>query len=311
MRATLQLIASQGMGRRFEVRQGQIARFGKTEWADFRIPDETLADVHFSVECQATGCVLRPVANDRPVAVNSQRATAEVPLKNGDRIEAGHSILLVKLDGEVMQHAESEPAPAAPVETGPARMTTAEWTTLLGYLDVDEAARGVPQDGQTADEALDALIGAEQFAAAGRLVAHWLGPRAAVWWGCCCLESLGLATLATPQHAAWAAARDWALAPTEANRRQAERALHECKGKGPGGALSVAAYCGGGSLAPPNNPEPVSPDPRANGQAVAAALTVASVLGAPNETTNRWLGFLRAGRDLLDGKTAVPDAPPA
>lgn len=311
MRATLQLFASQGLGRRFEVRQGQVARFGRTEWADFRIPDETLADMHFSVECQVNGCVLRPLTANAAVAVNSQRVAKEVTLKNGDRVEAGHSILLVRLDGEVMVHAETETAPVVEEPQGPARLTAADWAALLAYLEVDESARGVPQDGQTADEALDGLIAAEQYVAAGRLVAHWLGPRAAVWWGCCCLERLGLATLPTPQHAAWTAARNWALAPTEEHRRSAEQAMHECKGKGPGGALAVAAYCGGGSLAPPNNPEPVPPDPRANGQSVTVALVIASVMGSATETPGRWLGYLESGRELLDGKTTVPDAPPS
>ena len=60
MRVILRAVGGPGQGVQFLVRRGQVARVGRTEWADFCVPaDPAMSDVHFSVECGPKGCRLR------------------------------------------------------------------------------------------------------------------------------------------------------------------------------------------------------------------------------------------------------------
>src|SRR5262245_3604588 len=100
MQLTLQITAGPHAGRKVLLRSGQVARIGRTEWADFSFPrDAELADVHFAVQCQIHGAKLRKLALDRTLSVNGEEL-AEVELKAGDTIQAGQSAFVVAFDGQ-------------------------------------------------------------------------------------------------------------------------------------------------------------------------------------------------------------------
>ena len=56
MQVILQAIDGPAAGTRFAMRRGQIARIGRTAWADFSVPaDAAMAEVHFALEYDAQG----------------------------------------------------------------------------------------------------------------------------------------------------------------------------------------------------------------------------------------------------------------
>src|SRR5262245_66298263 len=98
MQLTLQITAGPHAGRKVLLRSGQVARIGRTEWADFSFPrDAELADVHFAVQCQLSAARIRKLATDKPLAVNAKEVS-EVDLQPGDTIQAGQSAFLVAFD---------------------------------------------------------------------------------------------------------------------------------------------------------------------------------------------------------------------
>src|SRR6185295_9806081 len=102
MQLTLQITTGPHAGRKVLLRSGQVARVGRTEWADFSFPgDADLADVHFAVQCQLSGARLRKLAADRPLAVNAQEVS-EAELQPGDIIQAGQTSFQVAFDGQTV-----------------------------------------------------------------------------------------------------------------------------------------------------------------------------------------------------------------
>src|SRR5215468_5508633 len=106
MQLTLQITTGPHAGRKVLLRSGQVARVGRTEWADFSFPrDVELADVHFAVQCQLSGARLRKLAADRPLELNSQEVS-EAELQPGDVIRAGQSSFQVAFDGQTSPGAD-------------------------------------------------------------------------------------------------------------------------------------------------------------------------------------------------------------
>src|SRR4029079_2187227 len=100
MQLTLQTTPGPHAGRKVLLRSGQVARIGRTEWADFSFPqDADLADVHFAVQCQLQGAKVRKLAADNPLALNSKEVM-EAELQPGDTIQAGKTSFLVAFDGK-------------------------------------------------------------------------------------------------------------------------------------------------------------------------------------------------------------------
>src|SRR5215203_5295727 len=101
MQLTLQITAGPHAGRKVLLRSGQVARIGRTEWADFSFPkDSDLADVHFAVQCQLHAAKVRKLAADRPLTLNTKEVAAEADLQSGDTIQAGQSAFVVLFDGQ-------------------------------------------------------------------------------------------------------------------------------------------------------------------------------------------------------------------
>src|SRR6188474_2159917 len=113
MQLTLQVTTGPHAGRKVLVRSGQIARIGRTEWADFSFPgDADLADVHFAVQCQLAGARIRKLVADRSLAVNAQEVS-DADLQSGDTIQAGKTSFAVTFDGHSPRSATGASAIAA------------------------------------------------------------------------------------------------------------------------------------------------------------------------------------------------------
>src|SRR5947209_5115548 len=106
MAVILQVTGGPGFGRKTFLRAGQVVRVGRTEWADFNIPqDGTLAPVHFAIEFSANVCRIRDLGGGGTL-VNGQ-PVAESIVGHGDRITAGATTFSVQIEGSANSVASS------------------------------------------------------------------------------------------------------------------------------------------------------------------------------------------------------------
>jgi predicted component of type VI protein secretion system len=301
MKALLQVTSAQDTGRRVDLRDGQVAQFGRTEWADFAFrQDAAMAEVHFAVACRADGVFLKVLAGDRDTLVNGEKVT-EAQLHSGDEITAGLTVFSVMVEGE------AAPARDRNKNGGEARPPATDFVALCHFLTLDDALPAAKADpGQSRDDFLAKLLAAKLLPTAVRLYAHWLPKRAAVWWGCLAVRETCADQLPAEQLAAVAAAEKWVAQPDEPTRRQAEVAFERANYSGAGGMLAAAAFGAGDSLAPENAPEPVPPDARMTGHCVKTALVFASVAGDARQAPIRWPLFLTLAQDVMTEKIKLP-----
>lgn len=150
-------------------------------------------------------------------------------------------------------------------------------------------------------EFIDALVEKEQYLAGIDFIAHALQPRAAIWWGCLCLQYTCGDKLAPWERTALRTAVQWVLNPDEANRAAAKRPADALGLSSPAGALAAAANQTGGSVAPPNAP-PISPSPFASARAVAIAVKVASTKVDPARIKPTQRSFTQLGVAVAEGR---------
>jgi hypothetical protein len=174
------------------------------------------------------------------------------------------------------------------------------------HLDLKEEARPLLQPNLTPRDFLDALLAKRQYQAAIPFVAHALPQREAVWWGCLCLRHVSKAALPPAEDAAFKAAVQWVLQPTEENRGGAKGA-GEVAGVGvPAGALALAASWTGGSLAPANLPA-VPPSPFMTAKGVAGAVLLAATKADPTKIADTQRLFVELGIDVAQGHVLWPE----
>lgn len=321
MLLTLEITGGPHAGEKIRVRTGQVARIGRTAWADFSLgKDSALADVQFAVDCRAGGVQLRNLA-DTAVAVDG-KPVRDVALKSGDRITAGQSEFLVVFDGPPPAAAAS-PSITASLSSGLAFTGAAAAETL--------AAESAPADDRPTpaeiaerlklgDEALAwaaplkepqqlvaQLTKQKKFAKAIRLQAHLLERRQALWWGVVCVRETCGAALPPVELAAADVAAEWVADPSESRRRAAELAAGRTPLSAPGGWLATAAFWSGGSLAPPDMAA-VPPDELLLGQAITNALLIASSYADPKQTEKRYTRFLELGVQAVAGGLPPPES---
>jgi hypothetical protein len=291
MRVSLQVKSGPLSGRRFDVRDGQIARFGATEWADFSFPDDPdMRDVHFMLHCTHSACVLRPATADATTLVNDE-AAEEVVLRGGDEIVAGQTKFAVFVEGD--EAGEAGPAPDSeepPAEDADTALKEGLLKTCL-YLKLSKEVKEIAVASLSADSFLASLVDAELLVPAIRWRAHELEKTEAVRWGCDCAEEVLPAGVLEEHRAGIEAAKAWADDPTEERRRAAEAEAERLDYEGVGGMLAAAAFWSGGSLAP-DTVDAVPPDERLTGQAITAALQMAAVEADPAQAPTAYRRFL-------------------
>ncbi len=327
MAVILQVTAGPGFGRKTFLRAGQVVRVGRTEWADFNIPqDGTLAPVHFSLEYQANICRLRDLVGGGTL-LNGQ-PVAESIVAHGDRITAGATTFSVHIEGNAApaapspsplvgegppavslpnggERAKNATAPSRQQSSGFALVPTPLAATVCGQFDLDDEAKPLLEPQMTVREFYQ-LVGKRQlFADAERLLSHALPKREAVWWAAQCIRATYGDQLPAADRAALTVAEEWATEPTESNRRRAERAAEQTKHETAAGWAAAAAFFSGGSIAPPDMPE-VPPKETLTAQAVVVAITL-SAAADPKKTAARHAEFLALGGRVGDGQVRWSD----
>jgi len=303
MPVTLHVIKGPSAGRKFHVARGQIAKFGRTEWADIPFPTEVgMADIHFTIHDDGRHCVIKDSSGGIGTLVNGI-AVPEAQLHSGDEVTAGSTVFLVAVEGET-----APVAVADPVGNGDQNESTSPAIPMaVDYgrrLKLSDAAKELLTDDQLPKGFVDLLVEKELFPDALRYVAFVLPKPIAVGWGCECVEQVFPRDLTPLEKRAIDAAKTWAHDPNDAHCRAAEAAAKETEFTGAPSWLAVSAFWSGDSLAPADLP-PVPPNETLTAEAITGALAMATALGPPNQTSNRYREFLKTGRALIPEPTAV------
>ena len=294
MQVLLQITAGPATGRRFRLRQGQVARIGRTQWADFSVPDDAeMADLHFELGCTARSCWLRQL--EAAETLHNGEPVDECQVRHGDLIAAGQTRFAVTLEGVSLDLSASDPANETKEEEE-ARPLAAP---LCDGLSLSDTARALLADDVDCDAFLDALLQQGLGNDAARFLAAWLPKAEAVGWGCACVIEAGADRLTPPQRTALDAAAVWSAEPTEENRRAAQQAAAALGGRTPAGWLAHAAFWSEGSIGPPEAAEiPAAPgmSARAVGMAVATSATW------DRDAAAKLQQFIQQGRERLASK---------
>jgi hypothetical protein len=316
MQLTLQITSGPHAGRKVLLRSGQVARIGRTEWADFSFPrDADLADVHFAVQCQIQGAKLRKLALDRTLSVNGKQLD-EAELQAGDTIQAGQSAFVVVFDGQTQAPSSSmatlegaafvAATGAATAASSVAKEREPTALEIAEQLQMGDEQIAIAKTVKTGPEFVAALAASGAFAKAVRVQAHLLPKRPAIWWGILCVREACGDDLAPAEAAAQDAAHEWVEEPGESRRRRCESVAGKTKFDGPGSWLAMAAFWSEGSIAPEEFGE-VPPDDKLTGQAIASSLMIAAVSGDATKAKDRYRAFLVKAREVASGKIPLPE----
>ncbi len=282
-------------GRRIVLRGGQVARIGRTEWADFAFPeDPAMAEIHFAIHCGVHSAMIQALAVDRETRVNGIAMEKGI-LHQGDLVDAGSSQFIILVEDAAIT------ADASPLE-GPSNTAVSETSNkhetreIAEYIGLSEAAIELARTSLDPTRFGDVLVQSSMLQDALRWYAHTMPKPKAVLWACRCVEANMQSAVDPVQRAAYRAALQWANDPNETNRSNAALLAEASRYEGVGGMLAAAVGWSGGSLGPSNQPD-IPPDDRLTGRSVCSTLIVADSLENPIDSPKRLLGFIERIRN--------------
>jgi hypothetical protein len=133
-------------GKVIPVRAGQVLTIGRTQRANFPIPQDTyLSGVHFAVECGKQSCRLIDHKSANGTFVNGAKVT-EVVIQNGDVVFAGKTTFGIVIADSVPGPAPApvrEPAPPKAAAASPSPSATLSASATL-RPEVAQKARPMP-----------------------------------------------------------------------------------------------------------------------------------------------------------------------
>ncbi len=126
MRVIVEVISGPAANRRIPLVAGQAVRIGRTDWADVSFPrDQLMSGTHFLLETDSTGCYITDQGSRNGTYVNGNRIGQRTALRDGDRIVAGQTRFVVRVEGGVEGPVVAPPpivpapAPIVPQPTAP------------------------------------------------------------------------------------------------------------------------------------------------------------------------------------------------
>lgn len=138
MQVVLQIQSGPLAGQTIRLEPGRSVRVGRTPLADFVVEDDRhMSGVHFVVECDDKGCMLRDPGSSNGTLVNGRRVTTAL-LANGDMVVAGETTFSVQI---IDDKPEAPPGviAAAPLPSTPQEkliaMLRGEFQPLYALLD--------------------------------------------------------------------------------------------------------------------------------------------------------------------------------
>jgi hypothetical protein len=100
MRIILEVVSGPSSGARSVLVSGQQLRVGRTEWADFPVPnDRHMSGVHFALSTDEQGCYVEDLGSSNGTLVAGRQIDAKVAVHDGDEIQAGATRFVVHVEG--------------------------------------------------------------------------------------------------------------------------------------------------------------------------------------------------------------------
>jgi hypothetical protein len=305
MLVVLHTKSERSQSQRIHLRMNQVAKFGCSDWADYSFVDPMMSEIHFEVCCAPDGCRVRNLSAGSQTLINGKEIGDVATLRHGDEIRAGGTSFAVNIEGDTWRPTETTEADGAAELPPPGQAAQLALLTACVYLELSAEIQEMAKTSADADELIDQLAADEHYLDALRLRGYLLPKRDAVWWGCLCVRDELDEPLPENQLAACAAAVAWVTDPTEARRRDCERASDAAGSNGPGGLLAISAFWSDGSIGPASAPE-VPPDERLTCQGLAAALVIAAYLGDSTKVNERMTAFFDKGKQVAAGEIPYP-----
>ena len=291
-------------GKKLLLRQGQVAKVGRTEWADFSVPcDESLAEYHFEIRCEASGCSVSELDG------NALKIDGQPPqgfLRHGQTVAAGETEFAVELIGfkenkdetEAVntENAASVETPADPAPQAQEPTTAAEYVEAL-ELSEDAAALLPKLPSESPLELMALTISHQMYQDAISLAAAQMPKRDAIGWAMECIHSTGR-RLGADETLALGGVQGWLDDPSDSNRREAKVAAAKTGLTEPGSWLAMGAFWSEGSMAPADQPMVESPW-QLTTKAIVAALMIDATKGDPTMAPKRYEHYLELSDSYL------------
>lgn len=146
---------------------------------------------------------------------------------------------------------------------------------------------------------LGALVAGEHLPDAVRLVAHLLPMRECVWWAWMAARRAAGEKAPETIREALDVTERWIADPTDKNRRAAFTAAEAAGLDNPAGAVAMAIFFTGGSIAPPDTPE-VAPPFGAAAKILAAAVLMGATRPDPAQAPLRMGESIKQALEVAD-----------
>ncbi|HEX4000408.1 MAG TPA: FHA domain-containing protein [Pirellulales bacterium] len=306
----LHITEGPAVGRRTFLRVGQVLRIGRTEWADFNVPqDAAMAPIHFSVEYDTHICRLRDLQSGAQTLVNG-KPVGEMVLNHGDRITAGATTFQVHIEGaHATVVAVAGAAAAAPVRKGSSgykRVDPPTAAEVCQLFELDDAAKPLLDDKQNVRQFFELLVKQQLYPDAVRFLAHALPKREAMWWAARCVRAaLGDGELPRTDRVALEVAERWVIEPDEKNRRAAQNAADSTGYETACGWVAGGAFWSSGSIGPEGMPD-VPPKETLTPQAAVVAINLTATVD-PRQMQQLYAQFVSIGATIAEGQNRWPE----
>lgn len=135
MKLILEVRSGPQSGKKIDVPAGQLVRIGRTARADAAFPDDShMSGVHFAIQCEEKVCWVRDYKSTNGTLVNGQKIV-EVALRGGDKITAGTTQFLVRIEAPKAEAAPPLPAPVTAPQARLLALFRQDFQPLFALLD--------------------------------------------------------------------------------------------------------------------------------------------------------------------------------
>ena len=97
MRLILEMISGPLKGKQVAVEEHQVVRVGRTTKADFVTEDMFMSGEHFAIQCEGKVCRILDLKSRNGTKLNGEAVT-NAELREGDRVYAGHTEFVVRVE---------------------------------------------------------------------------------------------------------------------------------------------------------------------------------------------------------------------
>lgn len=101
MRMIVEIMSGPRRGRKIVLGTLQSLQVGRTEWADFALPEDSrMSSIHFAFESESDACYVRDLGSSNGTVLNGRPLVQRMSLRSGDQIQAGETLFQVRMEDD-------------------------------------------------------------------------------------------------------------------------------------------------------------------------------------------------------------------